>query len=90
MLRLHRDSSRSYPGRPARLGVVSYDSALHGNMQGDRARSQQRPYQAWKLPFLTVWWLETSLVNNKSWEVSFCRRAKLKLWGIVHTCSVAR
>jgi hypothetical protein len=37
MLRLHRDSSRSYPGRPARRGVVSYDSALHGNMQGDRA-----------------------------------------------------
>jgi len=37
MLRLCSDSSRSYPGRPARRGVVLYDSALYGNMQGDRA-----------------------------------------------------
>jgi len=37
MLRLHSDSSRSYPGRPARRGVVLYGSALYGNMQGDRA-----------------------------------------------------
>jgi len=37
MLRLHRDSSRSYPGRSARRGVVRYETALLGNMQGDRA-----------------------------------------------------
>ena len=37
MLRLHRDSSRSYPGRPARLGVVFCDSARHGNTECDRA-----------------------------------------------------
>ena len=28
MLRLHRDSSRSYPGRPARRGVVGYDTVF--------------------------------------------------------------
>jgi hypothetical protein len=37
MLRLHRDSSRSYPGRPARLGVVFCDSARHGDTECDRA-----------------------------------------------------
>jgi hypothetical protein len=37
MLRLHSHSSRSYPGRPVRRGVVFYDSALSGNIQGDRA-----------------------------------------------------
>ncbi len=37
MLRLCSDSSRSYPGRPARLGVEISDSAMYGNMQGDRA-----------------------------------------------------
>jgi hypothetical protein len=36
MLRLHRDSSRSYPGRPARRGVVFTTTVLYGNMQGDR------------------------------------------------------
>jgi hypothetical protein len=36
MLRLHSDSSRSYPGRPARRVVVFYDSAQYGNMPGDR------------------------------------------------------
>jgi len=38
MLRLCSDSSRSYPGRPARQAVQhTQDSALYGNMQGERA-----------------------------------------------------
>ncbi len=37
MLRLCSESSRSYPGRSVRLAVASCESALHGNMQGDRA-----------------------------------------------------
>ena len=37
MLRLHSDSSRSYPGRPARRGVALTTAPCHGNMQGDRA-----------------------------------------------------
>ena len=36
MLRLCSESSRSYPGRPARRGVGVFDSALYGNMQVDR------------------------------------------------------
>ena len=37
MLRLCSESSRSYPRRSARLGVRVFDSAMYGNMQGDRA-----------------------------------------------------
>jgi len=37
MLRLHSHSSRPYPGRPARLGVGVFGSAMYGNMQGDQA-----------------------------------------------------
>jgi len=36
MLRLRGESSRSYPGRPVRLGVGVFDSALYGDIQGDR------------------------------------------------------
>ena len=39
MSRLCSESSRSYPGRPGRHGVVLYGSALCANMQGDRAAS---------------------------------------------------
>jgi hypothetical protein len=99
MLWLHSDSSRSYtpqggteksPGGPVRRGVVSYDSAGHGNMTCDRAgvsrgHSRHGTYHSWRYGGV-----ETSLVNNKSREVSSCRRAELKVWGIVHMCSVTR
>ena len=88
MLRLHRDSSRSYPGRPARRGVVLYDSALCGNMQVDRAGVSKSHSRHGKPPLLAVWWVETSPAKKKSREVSSCRRAEPKEWGIVHMCSV--
>jgi len=37
MQRLHSDSSRSYPGRPARRGVVSIRQRLVWQLQGDWA-----------------------------------------------------
>ncbi len=37
MTRLLSESSRPYPGRSVRLAVASSESALYGNMQGDRA-----------------------------------------------------
>jgi len=36
MLRLCSDSSRSYPGRSVRHAFAICESALYGNMQGDR------------------------------------------------------
>ena len=66
MLRLCSHSSRSYPGRPVRRGVVFYDSALFGNIQGDRAGVSRGHSRHGKLPLLAVWWVETSPVNNKA------------------------
>ena len=72
MLRLCSDSSRSYtpqggtelsPGRPVRRGVVFYDRALHGNMQGDRVGVSRGHSRHGKPPLLTVWWVETSPVK---------------------------
>ena len=37
MLRLHSDSSRSYPGRPVRFATPKWSGARHGNMTRDRA-----------------------------------------------------
>jgi hypothetical protein len=48
MLRLHSHSSRSYPGRPVRRGVVFYDIALYGNMQGERAGVSRGRSRAWE------------------------------------------
>jgi len=66
MLRLHSDSSRSYPGRPARRGVVLYGSALCGNIQGDRAGVSRGHSRRRKPPLMVAWWLETSPVNRKA------------------------
>ena len=66
MLRLCSDSSRSYPGRPVRHGVVFYDSALCGNTHGDRAGVSKGHSRHGKPPLLAVWWVETSLVNKKA------------------------
>ena len=66
MLRLCNHSSRSYPGRPVRRGVVFYDSALCGNTHGDRAGVSKGHSRHGKPPFLAVWWVETSPVNKKA------------------------
>ncbi len=63
MLRLHSHSSRPYPGRPARRRVVFYDSALYGNIQGDRAGVSKSHSRHGKPPLLAVWWVETSPVK---------------------------
>ena len=66
MLRLCSHSSRSYPGRPVRRGVVFYDSALCGNTHGDRAGVSKGHSRHGKPPLLAVWWVETSPVNKKA------------------------
>ena len=63
MLRLHSHSSRPYPGRPVRRGVVFYDSAQYGNMQGDRPGVNKGHSRQGKPPLLAVWWVETSPVK---------------------------
>ena len=66
MLRWCSDSLRSYPGRPVRRGVVFYDSALCGNIQGDRAGVSKGLSRHGNPPLLAVWGVETSPVNNKA------------------------
>ena len=67
MPRLCSDSSRFYPGRPVRRGVVFYDSVLHGNMKEDRAGVSRGHSRHRKPSLLAVWWwVETSPVNNKA------------------------
>jgi len=66
MLRLCSHSSRPYPGRPVRRGVIFYDSALCGNTQGDRAGVSKSHIRHEKPLLLAVWWVETSPVNNKA------------------------
>jgi len=68
MLRLCSESSRSYtpqggteksPGRSVRHAFALCESALCGNMQGDRAEVSRGHSRCWKSP-LAEWRLETS------------------------------
>jgi hypothetical protein len=66
MLRLQSDSSRSYPGRPARRWVVLYGSALCGNIQGDRSEVSRGHSRRRKLPLMVAWLMETIPANRKA------------------------
>ena len=87
MLRLCSKSSRSYPGRPVRRGVVFYDSALHGNIQGDRTGVSRGHSRHGKPPLLTVWWVETSPVKPGGLILP---KGRTQSMGIVHMCSVTQ
>jgi hypothetical protein len=59
MLRLCSESSCSYPGRSVRHAFALCESALRGNMQGDRTEVSSGHSRCRKLP-LAEWRLKTS------------------------------
>ena len=77
MLRLCSESSRSYPGRSVRHAFALRESALCGNMQGDRAEVSRGYSRCWKLPLADGDW-ERAVAHNVGdiTEDSSHRRAK--------------
>jgi hypothetical protein len=75
MLRLHSESSCSYPGRPVRGAVVcKHGRALRGNMQSSRTGVSRGHSRHRKPP--AIGRLETSLANRKAGMDSPSRRAE--------------
>jgi hypothetical protein len=56
MLRLCSESSRFYPGRSVRHAFALCESALCGNMQGDRAEVSRGHSRCWKSPLADGDW----------------------------------
>ena len=66
MLRLCSNSSRSYPGRSARIAVPdAWDCALHGNMPGIGQKSAKAIVGVGRRP-LAIGRLETSRVSPEA------------------------